>query len=82
MKRIFSIMFNRVFMVAVAIILQFSWLFLTLYDFSVRFTFVDIGTRILDVYYTSFSASWQRFICRIRKISTDEKHAGTHGRRS
>ncbi len=50
MKRIFSIMFNRVFMVAVAIILQFSWLFLTLYDFSVRFTFVDIGTRILAVF--------------------------------
>lgn len=47
MKRIGSIVFNRVFMVAVAIILQFSWLFLTLYDFSVRYQFVDISTRIL-----------------------------------
>ncbi len=47
MKRIGSIIFNRVFMVAVAIILQFSWLFLTLYDFSVRYQFVDISTRIL-----------------------------------
>ncbi len=47
MKRIGSIVFNRVFMVALAIILQFSWLFLTLYDFSIRFTFVEITLRIL-----------------------------------
>lgn len=48
-KRIGSILFNRLVMVAVAIILQFSWLFLTLYDFSVRYTFVDIAFRILAV---------------------------------
>ena len=48
MKRIVSILFNRVFMVALAIILQFSWIFFTLYDFSIRFTFVDIGIRVLS----------------------------------
>ena len=48
MKRIGSILFNRVFMVALAIILQFSWIFFTLYDFSIRFTFVDFGIRVLS----------------------------------
>lgn len=47
MKKIFSIMFNRVFMVAVAILLQFLWLFLILYVFSIRFSSVDMATRIL-----------------------------------
>lgn len=47
MKRIASILSSRMFMVAFAIILQFSWLFLTLYDFSVRFTFVEITIRML-----------------------------------
>ena len=47
MKRIASIVFSRKFMVAVAIILQFSWIFFTVYDFSVRFTFVDGCLRIL-----------------------------------
>ena len=47
MKRIASVLSSRMFMVALAIILQFSWLFLTLYDFSVRFTFVEIAIRIL-----------------------------------
>ena len=47
MKRIGGIIFNRLFMVALAIILQFSWLFFMLYDFSIRYTFVDIALRIL-----------------------------------
>ncbi len=50
MKRIASILSSRMFMVGVAIILQFSWLFLTVYDFSVRFTFVEITIRILAVF--------------------------------
>ena len=48
MKRIGSILFNRVFMVALAIFLQLSWIFFTLYDFSIRFTIVDIGIRVLS----------------------------------
>ncbi len=50
MKRIGSILFNRVFMVALAIVLQFSWIFFTLYDFSIRFTIVDFGIRILSYF--------------------------------
>ncbi len=41
MKRIGGIVFNRMFMVALAILLQFSWLFYMLYDFSIRYTFVE-----------------------------------------
>ncbi|MCI9427338.1 MAG: cardiolipin synthase [Eubacterium sp.] len=47
MKRIGGIVFNRMFMVALAILLQFSWLFYMLYDFSIRYTFVDIIMRVL-----------------------------------
>lgn len=49
MKRIGGIFFSRLFLVALAIILQFSWLFLMLYRFSIRFTFANIGIRILSV---------------------------------
>ena len=42
-----AIVFNRMFMVALAILLQFSWLFYMLYDFSIRYTFVDIIMRVL-----------------------------------
>lgn len=47
MKRIGGIIFNRLFMVGFAIILQFSWLFFMLYDFSIRYTVVEIALRIL-----------------------------------
>lgn len=47
MKRIGSIVFSRYFMVAFAIMLQFSWIFFMLYDFSIRYTFVDIALHIL-----------------------------------
>ncbi len=48
-KKITSILFNRLFIVALAIILQFGWLFLTLYRFSISYTFVNIIIRILAV---------------------------------
>ena len=47
MKRIASILSSRMFMVGVAIVLQFSWLFWIIYDFSVRFTYVEMVTHIL-----------------------------------
>ena len=50
MKRIGSILFNRVFIVALALILQFSWIFFTLYDFRIRYTFVDIVMRFLSFF--------------------------------
>ena len=50
MKRVFSIVFNRLFIVAAAIGIQFFWIFLTLYDFSIRFTFVDIAIRMYSVF--------------------------------
>ncbi|MCI8488985.1 MAG: cardiolipin synthase [Lachnospiraceae bacterium] len=48
-KRIGNLLFSRLFMVTVGILLQFSWVFLTLYDFSIRFTFVDICFHVLAV---------------------------------
>lgn len=48
-RKISSILFNRLFIVAVAILLQFGWIFLTLYHFSISYTFVNIIIRILAV---------------------------------
>ncbi len=50
-KRIASMVFNRLFIVALAIILQFGWLFWMLYDFSARYTFVEIAIRLLAFFY-------------------------------
>lgn len=47
MKKIVSMIFSRYFMVAFAILLQFGWVFFMLYDFSLRYTFVDIAFHIL-----------------------------------
>lgn len=47
MRRIVSMVFSRYFMVALAIILQFGWVFFMLYDFSIRYTFVDIAFHFL-----------------------------------
>lgn len=49
MKRAVSVLFNRVFIIALALLMQFSWMFYLLYDFSIRFTFVDYALRILAV---------------------------------
>ncbi|MBO5373011.1 MAG: cardiolipin synthase [Lachnospiraceae bacterium] len=49
MKRISSILFSRLTMVAVAILLQFSWLFLTIYQFSINYTFANYGIRIIAI---------------------------------
>lgn len=47
MKRIAGMLFSRYFIVGLAIILQFLWIFFMLYDFSIRFTFVDIAFHAL-----------------------------------
>ena len=46
-KRISSIIFSRVFMVAVAILLQLGWLFVILYGFSINSTFANIILKII-----------------------------------
>lgn len=48
-KKISSMLFSRLFIVAVAILLQFGWLFLTLYRFSISYTFLNIVIRIIAV---------------------------------
>lgn len=48
-KKITSILLSRLFMAAVAIFVQFGWIFLTLYHFSLNYTFVDICIHILAV---------------------------------
>lgn len=48
-KKISSILFSRLFIVAIAIILQFGWLFLTLYRFTIDFTFVNFAIEIIAV---------------------------------
>lgn len=47
LKRISSILFSRLFLVALAIILQFGWLFLIFYRFSIRFSFANVILHIL-----------------------------------
>lgn len=49
LKKISSIIFSRVFIVAMAIVLQFGWLFLTLYRFSISYTFLNIIIQIIAV---------------------------------
>ncbi len=51
LKRIASMVFNRMFIVALVIVFQFFWLFWTLYDFSARYAVVEIGIRILAFFY-------------------------------
>lgn len=49
LKRISSIIFSRVFMVAVAILLQLGWLFIMLYGFSINSTFANSVLKIISV---------------------------------
>lgn len=46
-KKIGNMIFSRLFLVALAIVLQFGWIFILLYRFSIRFTFVDMILNIL-----------------------------------
>lgn len=52
MKKIVSILFSRLFVVAFAIFLQFLWIFILLYHFSIRFTFVNMILNILALIVT------------------------------
>lgn len=49
MKRIGSILFSRVVMDAVAILLQFGWLFVMLYQFSINYTFANYVLRFISI---------------------------------
>ena len=87
MKRIGSILFNRVFMVALAIILQFSWIFFTLYDFSIRFTFVDFGIRVLSyivalTVINNWSNPYYKLVCGVWTIRAYKEDTEAHGRRA
>lgn len=45
MKKIAHLLFGRFFIVAVSIILQFTWLFLVLWQFSYQFTYTNLFIR-------------------------------------
>lgn len=47
-KKISSIVFSRLFVVAFAIMLQFTWLFWMVYHFSVHFRFANMILRIIS----------------------------------
>lgn len=47
-KRVSSILFSRLFIVAFAILLQFTWLFFIMYHFSVHFRFADLILRVIS----------------------------------
>lgn len=49
MKKIAHLLLGRFFIVALSILLQFSWLFLVLWQFSYQFTYVNLFIRVLAV---------------------------------
>lgn len=49
MKKLSKLIFSRVFIVFLAIAIQFFWLFNFLYRFSIQFTYVDLIVRALAV---------------------------------
>lgn len=47
MKKIGNIIFSRVVLIVLAIVVQFSWIALLLYQFSLKFTFINIAFKVL-----------------------------------
>lgn len=52
MKKISKLLFGRLFIVGMAILIQFSWLFLLMYRVSIEFTYVNIALNFLAVIVT------------------------------
>lgn len=52
MKKIANLLFSRLFVVALAIALQFGWLYAVIYNISIRFTYANIVLEILSVIVT------------------------------
>lgn len=48
-RKIIQKLFSRLFVVALGIIIQFGWLFLVLYQFSIQNTFINIFITVLGV---------------------------------
>lgn len=47
MKKLGNILFSRLVLIFLAIVIQFFWLATVLYQFSLQFTFINLGFRAI-----------------------------------